>query len=933
MAGVYYCSGAAGGDLTQTLAPAPGDDLTVTTSADFGITTAVGDAIILAGNPAGPAIISFDDGGSANEITGAGYGIYTVNYGPGSISITTTGAVTGTAYDGIYAYNSPTGTSLTITTGPGAVTGGYYGIYTANHGNAGLTITAGGNVTGQTYHGIHGYNSANDVTASMVINQTAGTVTTGATAAIHAINLGGSLTINALGTTTGTAGDGILAYNSSSATSLTISTGLGVVTGGVDGVIAVNHGTAGLTITAGGNVEGQTGHGIHGYNSANDMTASMAINQTAGTVTKGATDAIYAINLGGSLTINALGTTTGTAGDAIHARNVGTDLTITANIATGSDDGISANSYGTGAVSVTTTGTVTGNTDEGIDVENSSSGTSLTIVAGGDVNSFQSAIQAQNDGTGGLSITVNGNVTSQTVDGIYAYNSANDVTTSMLIDQAAGTITTGAVNGINANNLGGSLTINALGSSNGTAGDGIHALNNVAGTTTSTITANNASGAVNGIFASNNPTGIQSITVTGTVTGGTGNGIATYTTAGGTTNITLNSGASVSSTAGLGISNDAGGSTTTVNTGAAVSGAISLSNGSDNLTFAGSDFSGVTLFNGGDDTDILSFIGSSGSLAGATVTNWEQVVIDTGTTAFSDSVLSAGTVTVQNGGTLDNTDGLTLTGALSNASIVTMQDGDATDTTTVSGDYSGGGVLNINTVFGDETSASDVLIINGNSSGATTINISNLGGTGAATSGNGILVVQVDGTSGGTFSLPAPINVNGYEYTLVKVGNNWYLQAVAVDVDVAMDKQLISTGPFLTGGTVTYELTISNAGPADATDIEVSDTLTNMSFLSLTGGTCSPASFPCTIPTLANGASETLTLIASITNTGTFDNTATATPSEIDLDTSNNTDADGNSGIVVEQIPTMNQWAQWLLAAMLAGIGLLGFRVPHRKSE
>ncbi len=108
------------------------------------------------------------------------------------------------------------------------------------------------------------------------------------------------------------------------------------------------------------------------------------------------------------------------------------------------------------------------------------------------------------------------------------------------------------------------------------------------------------------------------------VQGGTGNGIATYTTLGGTTNITLNPGADVSSTAGLGIYNTAGDSTTTVNTGATVAGDISLTDGSDDLTFAGGDFTGVTLFNGGDDTDtgdgftdVVSFAGSSGIFWGS----------------------------------------------------------------------------------------------------------------------------------------------------------------------------------------------------------------------------------------------------------------------------------------------------------------------------
>ncbi len=81
-----------------------------------------------------------------------------------------------------------------------------------------------------------------------------------------------------------------------------------------------------------------------------------------------------------------------------------------------------------------------------------------------------------------------------------------------------------------------------------------------------------------------------------------------------------------------------------------------------------------------------------------------------------------------------------------------MNDG-SDDLTFAGGDFTGvtsfdGGD---DTGTGDEFSPSDVLVIEGNSSGNTTINVANLGGTGAVTGGNGILVVEVGGDSDGPF--------------------------------------------------------------------------------------------------------------------------------------------------------------------------------------
>ncbi|WP_270994781.1 autotransporter outer membrane beta-barrel domain-containing protein, partial [Listeria seeligeri] len=95
----------------------------------------------------------------------------------------------------------------------------------------------------------------------------------------------------------------------------------------------------------------------------------------------------------------------------------------------------------------------------------------------------------------------------------------------------------------------------------------------------------------------------------------------------------------------------------------------------------------------------------------------------------------------------------------------------------------GGGVY-LKTVLGADDSASDTLVFDGGTAtGSTGIGILNVGGGGAATRTDGILVVQaLNGatTAPGAFSLFAPVAAGAYEYFLFKggvsagTGENWY---------------------------------------------------------------------------------------------------------------------------------------------------------------
>jgi T5SS/PEP-CTERM-associated repeat protein/autotransporter-associated beta strand protein len=116
-------------------------------------------------------------------------------------------------------------------------------------------------------------------------------------------------------------------------------------------------------------------------------------------------------------------------------------------------------------------------------------------------------------------------------------------------------------------------------------------------------------------------------------------------------------------------------------------------------------------------------------------------------------------VRVAGGGTLDLNGFSQAESSLTDAGLVNMGAGAAPGTVLTTTSYTGSaGTMAINTLLGGDGSPSDRLVINGGAgNGATTMHVTNAGGSGAETTGNGILVVEaINGatTSAGAFALP-----------------------------------------------------------------------------------------------------------------------------------------------------------------------------------
>jgi len=121
-------------------------------------------------------------------------------------------------------------------------------------------------------------------------------------------------------------------------------------------------------------------------------------------------------------------------------------------------------------------------------------------------------------------------------------------------------------------------------------------------------------------------------------------------------------------------------------------------------------------------------------------------------------------------------------------------------------------------------------------------------------------------------------------------GNNG---STTPSANVSIAKTLVTAGPYSVGQSISYTLTIANAGPSAANNIDVTDTPSNLTITNVSGA-C--ASLPCTIASLASGANTSINITATIDAVGAFDNVATANADEPDPDTSDNTDDDGNNG-------------------------------------
>jgi outer membrane autotransporter protein len=494
--------------------------------------------------------------------------------------------------------------------------------------------------------------------------------------------------------------------------------------------------------------------------------------------------------------------------------------------------GIFVDNAGKGTTSVTLAGNVAGGTGfNAVDVRNGVAAKDLTITAGnaaGKIAGGLNGLNVLNNGKdASTSVSLAGSVAGIVDDGVHVESGADTLNVSVTVKDANGGDE--AVEVINRGK--GSTTVVASGALVG-RDNGLVAANTATGTTLS-VTAKDVTGAASGISTNSLGTGATTISVSGKIAGGTGVGISASNAAGTTATINLAATADVSATSGNAILNNGGNSVLNVANGAGLRGTVRLGDGSDTANFALASteaFIGITALDGGDnlsaadgfvDTLNLNGVGNY-DLVGARVTNWEAININAGTVGFSDAIITAGALNVANGTTLNGGNSLVATANVTIAANGTLQAGNAAgnsrtrivgnlasaglvnlsgpagsakagDTLAVTGNFTGnGGQVRLDTVLGGDNSPTDLVSITGNAVGGSLLAINNTGGLGGLTTGDGIRVVQVGGTSDrDAFALLGDdVQAGGFRYDLFLGGiadpndQDWYLRTVGAS-DIA----------------------------------------------------------------------------------------------------------------------------------------------------
>jgi uncharacterized repeat protein (TIGR01451 family) len=113
------------------------------------------------------------------------------------------------------------------------------------------------------------------------------------------------------------------------------------------------------------------------------------------------------------------------------------------------------------------------------------------------------------------------------------------------------------------------------------------------------------------------------------------------------------------------------------------------------------------------------------------------------------------------------------------------------------------------------------------------------------------------------------------------------------DLDISVIKT-DAPDPVTVGNNLTYTITVTNNGPKTGTGVTLNDTLpSSVTYVSATSTKGTPTksgnTVTCSIGTLTNGSSATVTIIVKPTTAGTITNTASATCNETDTNSSNNT--------------------------------------------
>ncbi|TPO08124.1 autotransporter outer membrane beta-barrel domain-containing protein [Mesorhizobium sp. B1-1-5] len=180
--------------------------------------------------------------------------------------------------------------------------------------------------------------------------------------------------------------------------------------------------------------------------------------------------------------------------------------------------------------------------------------------------------------------------------------------------------------------------------------------------------------------------------------------------------------------------------------------------------------------------------------AGSTFAGPTSIQQGTLAAGAADALGSGSAFSVASGATLELGGFNQAVASLNNSGSVRL--GVAPGTTlTINGDYTGaGGTIFLNAALDGDTSTTDKLVVHGSTSGTSVLSVTNVGGAGVQTV-EGIKIVDVDGSSAGSFTLAGDYVFQGnqavvsgaYAYRLYQNGvstpadGDWYLRSALIN--------------------------------------------------------------------------------------------------------------------------------------------------------
>ena len=422
--GTWTCTGA----TTNAPSASRSGMMIVNLANDFSLDSSAGGlSFTQSGGAGGVAITQAAGGGTISAGNGNGIFASLTASARGSVSINVNGAVSGLGSAnqyGIGAFVGSSGESATVTAA--TVTGAKTGIKVVNSGSGTVSISASGAVTGTSDYGIYAKTGTSSAGALSV---TAAAVT-GGKAGIRAIASGtGAVSVKATGAVTGASVAGVKVNSYASATDMAIDV---MAVRGSAGIDARHAGSGKLDIKATSSVTGTSAEGIFGFVS-DSSGGSLTITAAA---VKGKTVGIYAKSAGaGDISISTSGSVSATAVArntfGIYAKSAGTgDISISASgsVSTIGAHGINVKHTGSGDVAIEVSRRVLGGLDRAASaiVTSVSSGNIVTIQLNSGASVRTGWRNAIIDTAGNASVTVN---TGASIRGKVNLGAGNDTLT------------------------------------------------------------------------------------------------------------------------------------------------------------------------------------------------------------------------------------------------------------------------------------------------------------------------------------------------------------------------------------------------------------------------------------------------------------------------------------------------------------------------